>query len=171
MISNRTVHVCTLAACLLAACLLAAAAAAPASAGPTDGTVYGSGLQDDAIPVSIGDLLTDPGRWVDKRIRVEGTIADVCPKMGCWVDIASADGSAAPLRFKVQDGVIVFPVESKGRQIVAEGVFRRIEMDPEQALAYARHEAEERGEAFDLETKDVPTAFYRIDGEAAVVRP
>ncbi len=154
-------------AALPLACLLLAGPAA--SAGDEPGTVYGSGVTDASVAVTVGELLADPDRWVDKRVRVEGKITDVCPKMGCWVDIAAGDGGA-PIRFKVEDGVIEFPVEAKGHDIVAEGLFRKIELDPEQALAYARHEAEERGEKFDADAEELPTAFYRIDGDGAVVR-
>jgi hypothetical protein len=73
------------------------------------------------------------------------------------------------MRFKVQDGVIVFPTESKGKNVVAEGIFTKIEMTRDEAVSWAKHQAEERGETFDAETTDVVLAFYRIDGRGAVI--
>ena len=130
------------------------------------GTALGEPLQG-ATAVSLGDLLSKPEEFVGKSIRVEGRIDDVCSKAGCWVDIA--DDAAHKIRFKVQDGVIVFPTESKGKNVVAEGVFTKIEMTQDEAVSWAKHLAEERGEEFDAKTTEVVLAFYRIDGRGAVI--
>ena len=81
--------------------------------------VHGDGVSD-AATLSLAELLADPEVWVGKKVKVEGRITDVCPKMGCWIDIASGDRS---IRFKVKDGVIVFDKADKGHEVVAEGVF------------------------------------------------
>jgi len=117
--------------------------------------------------VGIGELLADPESYVGKTVQVRGQITDVCPRMGCWVDIEDGDKT---IRFKVNDGEIVFPVEAKGRRIVAEGVLMRIEMTREEAVGYARHLAEEKDEPFDPASVTGPMKIYQIQGAGAVMR-
>jgi hypothetical protein len=87
---------------------------------------------------------------------------------GCWILVAGDEGPE--IRVKVKDGEIVFPKELKDRGVVAQGVFRKLTLTREQALASAAHEAEERGLPFDPETADVSTTIYQIEGSGAVVR-
>ena len=145
---------------------LLAASGAPGRA--DDGKVYGEGVAAGET-VRIGDIVTRPEAYVGKTLRVTGKITDVCPRMGCWIDIQE-EGHARTIRFKVDDGVIVFPVEAKGRNVVAEGVLRKIELTKEQAIAQARHEAEETGKEFDPASVTGPVVQYRIQGTGAVVR-
>ena len=77
-------------------------------------------------------------------------LADVCAKAGCW-------------------GVMVFPTSAKGKQAVAEGVFTKIEMTPEQARAEAKHMAEDRGERVNAK-KTAPSVVYEIRGTGAVIK-
>ena len=145
---------------LFAACVLAAPA--------DEGTVYGTGLGDEAEVVKIGDLLSKPESYLGKKIRVAGKITDVCPKAGCWIEIEGEESSH--IRFKVKDGEIVFPMEAKGKPVAAEGVFTKIELDRDQAEKYLRHLAEERDEEFDAAEVTGPITLYQIKGEGAVVR-
>ena len=133
-----------------------------------DARTFGKGV---AAPesVRVGDLLRDPEAHVGKVVRVTGRITDVCPMAGCWIDIKDEE-RAKVVRFKVEDGVIVFPLDVKGKDVVAEGIFRKIEMTRDEAIAHARHEAEERGTKFDPATVTGPVVQYRIDGTGAVVR-
>lgn len=147
---------------LLAALLFAAALSAAA-----DAQRYGDEF-GEAESVRISQVVNDPASWVDKRIRVEGLVDDVCPRKGCWVDIIEAQ-SKDTIRFKVEDDVIVFPVEARGEKIVAEGVLRRHELNHEAAVARMRHLAEEKGEDFDAATVTGPMVVYQIEGAGALV--
>jgi len=69
----------------------------------------------------ISDIYANPDKYQDKRVKVQGSILDVCTDEGCWIAIAS-DKPSESLRFKVDDGVIVFPTAVKGKVAVAEGV-------------------------------------------------
>jgi hypothetical protein len=129
--------------------------------------VFGAGVSQPE-PVAIGDLLAHPQDHVGKTVRVDGRITDVCPKRGCWIDIAG-EGSERVIRFKVADGEIVFPAEVRGKGVIAEGVFTRIELEGEEAVAYARHLAEEKDEPFDASKVKPPLVFYQIKGSGAVV--
>jgi len=68
----------------------------------------------------ISDIYATPDKFKDKRVKVSGSILDVCTDEGCWIALAG-DKPAQQLRFKVDDGVIVFPVAVKGKTAVAEG--------------------------------------------------
>lgn len=138
-----------------------------ASTIPAIAATYGDALSDGAI-VKISELLAKPDDFVGKTVKVEGTITDVCEMRGCWMMIAS-DQEFQAIRFKVEDGVIVIPMEAKGKKAVAEGTFRKIEMTREQAIAQAKHHAEEKGLEFDPASVKGPSVVYQIDGTGAVI--
>jgi len=149
------------------AAALVIALALPAAAG--EGKTYGDGV-GRGEPVKVTDLVAHPEKYVGKSVRVEGVVIDVCAMRGCWMDIAG-DTQSEKVRIKVNDGVMVFPKEAKGSQAVAEGVFTKIDMKPDDAIAYAKHLAEERGEKFDAAAaKNVPTVLYQISGTGAVIK-
>nr|MBA2540784.1 hypothetical protein [Deltaproteobacteria bacterium] len=82
-----------------------AVAAAPTSPGKS--TSFGAGVTV-AETTSIDKILAEPTAWNGKTVRVEGLVVDVCPKRGCWFEMAG-EGTGAKLRFKVTDGEMVFP--------------------------------------------------------------
>jgi hypothetical protein len=131
------------------------------------GESYGTGIGSGKAVTTL-ELLADPDKYVGQRVQVKGRITDVCPKMGCWIDIAGK-GDDKVVRFKVKDGEIVFPMSVKGERVVAEGVFTKHEMTREEALSWARHLAEEKNETFDEASWDGSTTLYRIEGAGAVV--
>jgi hypothetical protein len=132
------------------------------------GKSFGKGVGGSET-VRIGDLLGDPGKYVGKTVRVSGKITDVCTHAGCWIDIQD-EREGKVVRFKVRDGVIVFPVDVKNKEVVAEGVLEKLELSKDDAIAQARHEAEESGKKFDPASITGPTVQYRIAGTGAVVR-
>jgi cytochrome c-type biogenesis protein CcmE len=151
----------------LTALLAAAALASPAF--PAEGTRYGAGLTGTEV-VKISELRANPDRYVGKTVRVEGLVTDVCPRRGCWMELAS-DREFETMRIKVDDGVIVFPLTAKGKVATAEGVFTRIVVPADRVLAMKRHEAEEKGVAFDEKAVKVePMIVYQVQGTGAVVR-
>ena len=161
----RAIDLCrpTKPAALIAACLMTLGVSVPAFADAT----FGAALSE-ATPVRIAELTADPDAYVGREVKVVGLVDDVCPMKGCWVDILDRQSSET-IRLKVQDDVIVFPAEAKGREITAEGTLRRIELSPKQAVAWLRHAAEERGEAFTAPAEPEPLTVYQIEGRGAVV--
>lgn len=73
----------------------------------------------EATPLAA--ILKAPDDFAEKRVLVEGIIVDVCKKRGCWIKIGSEKETGSIL-FKVEDGVMVFPVEAKGKRVRAEGI-------------------------------------------------
>ncbi|MFA6955940.1 MAG: DUF4920 domain-containing protein [Thermoanaerobaculia bacterium] len=119
-------------------------------------------------PVKLSELLASPDKYVGKTVKVEGIITDVCAKRGCWMAIAG-DKEFQSIRFKVEDGVIVIPMEAKGKKGVAEGTFTKIEMTKEQAIEHAKHVAEEQKKPFDPASVTGPSVMYQINGTGAVI--
>ena len=130
-------------------------------------TSYGEALSGVSA-VRIAELTSSPEKYLGEKIRVEGLVEDICPMKGCWIDILESQ-SRETIRFKVADGVIVFPVEAKGREVVAEGVLRKHEMSKKRATSWLRHLAEEKGEPFDESSVTGPMVFYQIEGLGAEV--
>ena len=81
----------------------------------------------------------------------------------------ASDEEFEELRIKVDDGVIVFPIEAKGKRAIAEGVFNKIEMTLEQTLAYAKHHAEEHNEEYDPSTITEPRTYFQVKATGAVI--
>ena len=112
-----------------------------------EGKTYGNGVGGTEV-IKVSELLANAGKYVGQTVRVEGVVDDVCAKRGCWMDLA---GDGGKIRIKVDDGVIVFPMDAKGKHAIAEGVFTKIETTPEEAHA------------------DAPAAGYQIAGTGAVI--
>lgn len=134
---------------------------------PFEGEPYGAALTlSEVTPVT--RILDEPESFVGRRVLVQGTIAEVCDRAGCWMDILDADGTRA-IQVKVDDGEIVFPTEATGRVARVEGVVEKLELSHEEALAAAEHRAEEQGEEFDPASVTGPETTYRIRGAGAVI--
>lgn len=116
----------------------------------------------------INDLAADPGKFVGKTVQAKGKVAEVCQKMGCWMNLVDPE-SARMVRIKVKDGEIIFPKEALGKMAVAEGRMVKLELTMEQAAAMAKHEAEENGKAFDPGIVTGPKTIYQIRATGAVI--
>ena len=147
---------------------LLALLAAPLFAGE-EGKVYGDALTGTET-TKISQLLSHADEYLGKVVRVEGLVTGVCKKRGCWMTIASEEEEFQEIRIKVDDGVIVFPLEAKGKQAIAEGVFTKFELTLEQTVNYRAHHAEEQGKEFDRSTVTEPLVVYQIKGHGAVIR-
>ncbi len=153
-----------------AAALCALVAAVVASTAQAQGKAYGKPLTLTE-QTSISKILADPHAFHGKRVQVEGTIVEVCEERGCWINIAS-DKPFEKIRFKVDDGVIVFPLDAKGKRAIAEGVVQVSHLTKEQAQAQARELHKERGTLAKFDStkylKDVTDV--QIKGEGARVQ-
>lgn len=132
-----------------------------------EGETYGEGITQTEI-VPIAQIVADPMSFEGKTVRVEGLVLDVCAKRGCWFDIAG-EKPGEKLRFKVDDGVMVFPVEVEGDHAVAQGVIVVEELSLEQTRERLQHHAEEVGEEFDPERVTAGETLFRLQGTGAVI--
>lgn len=126
--------------------------------------ILGAGLTlDRATPIHA--ILADPDAYVGQVVRIEGGVLDVCPMKGCWVEVGGEDAS---LRIKVEDDVIVFPADAKGKILAAQGTVEAVDMTRDDYVAWLVHLAEEKGEPFDPAViGDGPFRSVRIAGSGA----
>ena len=117
----------------------------------------------------VSEILANPEKFNGKRVRVQGAVVDVCSKRGCWIRLAS-DKEFESILFKVDDGVIVFPMDAKGKTAVAEGVISAKTYTVEQLIEQGKHQAEETGKPFDPSTVKGPKTVVRIMGEGASIQ-
>lgn len=133
-----------------------------------NGTVYGAPLDQVEI-VSIADVVARSAELDGRNVRVEGMVIGVCAKRGCWIEIGGETGPDS-IVFKVQDGVMVFPMGAKGQWAVADGTVRRIPMTLEETRDQLAAEAEEAGRPFDPAAVTEPLTLVRLDGLGARLR-
>ncbi len=117
---------------------------------------------------NISDILNNPENFLDKTVLVEGEILDVCPMMGCWIELKS-DKDEGKIKVKVKDGEMVFPKEAKGKMAIVEGKVYKIELTEEEAIEYFSHEAKETGNEFDPASVKGPVTLYQIQGVGAEI--
>jgi hypothetical protein len=115
----------------------------------------------------IKTLLAAPDDYVGKTVQVKGKATEVCEMMGCWTNLV--DESGKMIKIKVADGEIVFPKEHVGKVVIAEGTLKKLELTKEQAIARAKHEAEEQGRKFNPASVKSGTVIYQIQGTGAVL--
>jgi hypothetical protein len=118
--------------------------------------------------VAIADLAAKPADFAGKTVQVKGKVSEVCEKMGCWMMLVDP-ATKASIKIKVKDGEMVFPTTAIGKLAVAEGKLAKIEMTKDEAIAQAKHLAEEKGRKFDPASVKGPVTVYQIQGTGAVV--
>jgi hypothetical protein len=119
-------------------------------------------------PVTVDALLAKPAASVGKTVAVKGKVTEVCQAMGCWMNLVGESGKS--IRVQVgHDGAIVFPKEGVGKMAIAEGKLEKTEMTKEEAIAAAKHEADDAGRKFDPATVKAPYVSYEISGTGAVI--
>lgn len=143
------------------------------SAAPVDlpaGEVYGEGVTLGAS-TPISEILDNVDAFAGETVRVEGLVTAVCEHRGCWIDLAG-DREFETLRIKVEDGVIVFPMEARGKYAVAEGVVTKLE--PGMPQGEGQHRGEGKDEHREGEGQGEHSygegMTVRIDATGAVIR-
>jgi hypothetical protein len=135
-------------------------------------TLAGCSSADYGKPITLSEstrvsaILADPDAFDGKLVLVEGEITEVCEMMGCWIMVRDGDDL---IRFKVDDGVIEFPMEAKGRMVRAEGIVSVKELTVEQQITEGEHHADESGTTFDPATVTGPARRVQIEGQGARV--
>jgi hypothetical protein len=116
----------------------------------------------------VSEIYANPDKYNGKRIQVQGPIVDVCAEMGCWLALGS-DKEFQTIRFKVEDGVMVFPMSVKGMNAKVEGVISVATLTEAQQIAQGEEMAREMNKTFDPKTVKGPKVNVMIKGEGAIV--
>jgi Domain of unknown function (DUF4920) len=117
----------------------------------------------------VGELMANPAVHAGKTVQVSGKVTETCEMMGCWMNLADPQSNRR-VRIKVNDGDMVFPKSAVGKMALAEGKMVKLELTREEAIAAARHEAEEQGRRFDPSSVKSGKIIYQIAGTGAIVQ-
>jgi hypothetical protein len=150
---------------IAAACAALVLAASFASAGAT---TYGKPLTVKET-TKVSDILANPDQYNGKRVKVEGPVVDVCQMRGCWIKIAG-DKDFESLTFKVDDGVITFPMSARGKTALVEGIVSVTTQSVEEQRKHGEHMAQEQGKTFDPASVKGPKTVILLKGEGAEIR-
>lgn len=122
------------------------------------------GLKDE---VKVSDILAHPDQFAGKKVRVKGVVTDVCEERGCWIKIGA---DKQEIMFKVDDGVIAFPMAAKGGTVVAEGTVSKRVLSVEQQKAMCEKEAKALSKKADYSKVTGPKTLVRIEGLGAEIQ-
>lgn len=75
------------------------------------------------------------------QVKFASSINDVCSKKGCWMKLSLEDGTETMVRFK--DYGFFMPLDSKGREVIVDGVA----FVKETSVADLKHYAEDAGKS------------------------
>ena len=112
---------------------------------------YGS-HPSKGIIYDVDELLLSASESLGKKLLVNGIITEVCPMRGCWLQVKDYNSDSS-IRIKVTDGEIVFPLSAKGKNVIAEGTFTKLELSEKQAKNWKHHLALEKG--IELDTSSI----------------
>ena len=99
---------------------------APEAADPS-WDAFGTVEQEGDV-VAVAALLDDPASFVGKSLAVDGRVADVCQKAGCWMVVT--DG-ARNMRVRMKDHAFSVAKDGAGRDCRVHGEVVALEVDPE----------------------------------------
>jgi hypothetical protein len=117
---------------------------------------------------SVSEILASPAKFDGKRVQIEGAVVDVCESRGCWIELAS-DKEFESIIFKVDDGVMVFPMSAKGKTARAEGLIKVTTLSKEDLIERGKKQAAEEKTTFDPSSVKGPKTVVRLMGEGAVI--
>ena len=105
------------------------------------------GAVDKSALVAISEIQAKPESFLGKTITVQAEVVSVCQKKGCWMQLSA--GGNKPLKIKVRDGDMEFPMSARGKQALATGQLVKIELDLESSREQLAAQAKEQGKSFD----------------------
>lgn len=116
----------------------------------------------------ISEILASPEKFAGKKVKVRGTVTNVCAERGCFLNL-KGDKKFQELQFKVDDGVIVFPADAQGREAVAEGVISLKVFSEQEQRDMCPIEAKALNRKFDPAKIKGPMKVVRLEGLGAAL--
>jgi hypothetical protein len=110
-----------------------------------DGSIlYGTELDEALAVTPLATLMSEPQRFDGQVVKTEGEIAQVCQRMGCWMELRPDDDSPA-IRVPMAGHSFFLPRDVAGRRAVVQGTVEVQELSED----WQRHLREEGAEAAD----------------------
>ena len=119
-------------------------AEAPEARTLPDGSRVFGGQPTDIEVTALAQIMAEPGRWNGQTVKTEGEIAQVCQRMGCWMEITADEGGTA-VRVPMAGHSFFLPRDVAGRRATVEGTVKVESLDE----ATAEHLREEGAQATD----------------------
>jgi len=89
-------------------------------------THFGGEFTLSDAPIASTELLKNPGQYDGKTILVEGRVADVCQKAGCWLVLAEGDKS---IRVRTKAHRFAVAKDGSGKTARIEGLIKSTKVD------------------------------------------
>ena len=100
---------------------------------------FGEAFTVEAVTPA-ADLLGDPASWVDKTVRVEGKVTDVCQKAGCWLVITDDTNH---MRVRTKDHGFAVDKSGAGTTSQIEGLVVALPLNPEDVAHFVSESSED----------------------------
>lgn len=120
---------------------------------------YGKDLTAKKV-TKFKDAVSNPGKFKNKDILVEGTVKSVCQTKGCWMEIT--DGKET-MRVKFEGYSFFVPYDSKGKKVKIQGKVNR-ETVKEATYKHWLEEAGEPAEFIDKIKGDQKVVMFTATG-------
>lgn len=119
--------------------------------------------EDNAIKGT--DLM---GFMADKdsaEVKFSGTIAEVCQKKGCWMDVDLGNGKLMTIRFK--DYGFFMPKDAAGRTAIMDGYcYKTIE-----TVEWLKHKAKDAGKSqASIDSITTPDTTYAFTANGVIIK-
>ena len=108
----------------------AAQTSGPATLEPGAVLVRGEPLPRGAKPVPLASVLGKPEDG--RTVLVEGVVRRACSQMGCWMELAPAEGGQG-VRVTFKDHGFFVPTDSAGAKARVQGTVKVAQLSPAQA--------------------------------------
>ena len=84
---------------------------------------FGAGIVEGSETLKLADVMADPAKYADQKIRLEAPITGVCQSKGCWMNLGKPlPNGSPPIFVKFKDYAFFVPKDASGRNAIVEGV-------------------------------------------------
>jgi hypothetical protein len=70
----------------------------------------------------VTDIKASPRAYAGKRVRLRGTVTDVCKNSGCWLVVSDGDSQ---VKVTIANHAFSVPTDIEGSRVIVEGVVTR----------------------------------------------
>ncbi len=99
-------------------------------------------------PIPLASITGDPARFAGQTVKTEGTITQVCQRMGCWMEL-QAEGTP-PVRVPMAGHRFFLPRDVSGRLATIEGTVNLRELSEAERAHLESEGATATGRAMEI---------------------
>lgn len=127
-----------------------------------DGVIRRGAKLSSAKALTVAACQKDAAKLDKKTVKIEGNVAELCAKKGCWW-VLGDDKTGASVRITAKDYGFFIPKDATGRRGIAEGVLEVKHMSEEERA----HMAEDSGDP----NAKIPAMELRLAAAAIEMHP